>query len=345
MLEAFERWGFEVDEHVRVYDTIDGILEFYRLMEAVRRNLPFAIDGIVAKVDDLELCDRLGSTAHAPRWAIAYKFSSDEAVTTVLDIVAQVGRTGIVTPVAVVEPVEIGGATVERATLHTADLVRKKDIRIGDRVTIRRAGEVIPEITGPVVDLRTGAERVFVMPDRCPVCGTALERDGAYVVCSNVACPAQIEGRIVHLASRRAFDIRGLGNATVRQLIDERLVANPANVFRLTEDELTALAGWGEKRSRSLLDEIETHRRVSFPSFLYALSIRGVGYRTAELIAERFGDLDRLLGASEEAIAAIDGVGPVVAATIVRFLSENGDLIDAMLAAGVRIVPTVRTTS
>jgi DNA ligase (NAD+) len=339
MLSTFREWGFDVDEHTRLCDTIDEFLDYYRMMEGLRSTLPFAIDGTVAKVDELSLCARMGDTGHAPRWAIADKFSSNEATTTVLDIITQVGRTGIVTPVAVLAPVVIGGSTIERATLHTADLVRSKDIRIGDHVAVRKAGEVIPEVVGPILSLRTGKERVFVMPDRCPVCGTPLERQGAYFVCPNASCPAQIQGRIVHLASRKAFDIHGLGVRTVAQLIEHGTVSDPPDIFQLTESELLALPGWGEKRSRALLESIEEHKRVSFASYLYALSILGVGYETARRLADRFGDAAHLEHASVNEIAAVQGVGPAAAANLVAFLDTNKHMIDAMFAAGVTIVP------
>ncbi len=339
MLSAFREWGFDVDEHTRLCDTIDEFLDYYRMMEGLRSTLPFAIDGTVAKVDELSLCARMGDTGHAPRWAIADKFSSNEATTTVLDIITQVGRTGIVTPVAVLALVVIGGAAIERATLHTAEFVRSKDIRIGDHVAVRKAGEVIPEVIGPIQSLRTGKERVFAMPGRCPVCGAPLERQGAYFVCPNASCPAQIQGRIVHLASRKAFDIHGLGVRTVEQLIDHGTVTGPPDIFRLTESELVALPGWGKKRSRALLQSVEEHKRVSFASFLYALSILGIGYETAKRLADRFGNVECLEHASTGEIAAVAGVGPTAAANLVAFLADNKDMIDAMLAAGVVIIP------
>ncbi len=340
-LHQFMEWGFKVDEHIRLCHDIDQALDYYREMTQVRRKLPFDIDGVVFKVNDLALQQKLGNTAHAPRWAIAYKFSSEEVTTKVLDIIVQVGRTGVVTPVAILEPVQVGGVTVERASLHTAELVRKKDIRIGDTVIVRRAGEVIPEVVAPIVDLRTGKERIFQMPDRCPACGTRLIQDGAYWICPNAACPAQIQGRIVHLASRRAFDIQGLGEKAVAQLIEHGLVHDPADVFYLKEEELVKLPGWGKKRAQNLIQAIESRKRISLTRFLYALSIRGVGYRVAELLARHFGSLERLMQASEEEIAGVPGVGPAVAHNVYSFFQEerNRALIEKMRKAGVTVLP------
>ncbi len=346
LLKQLEAWGFRVDPHRRLCANIDDALAYHREMTKIREQLPFDIDGIVIKVNNLAWQAKLGHTSHAPRWAIAYKFPAREATTKVKDIIVQVGRTGAVTPVAVLEPVNIGGAVVERATLHTADLVRQKDIRIGDTVTVKRAGDVIPEVVAPITALRTGQERIFHMPTTCPVCGTPLEKDGAYWICPNAACPAQLVGRIVHLASRRAFDIHGLGEKSVQQMIDHDLLHDPADVFRLQADNLAQLPGWGPKRAQNLAAEIEQHKTISLARFLNALSIRGVGFRAAELLAEHFGTLAALQAADAATITAVPGIGPNVARNVVHFFAEphNQALIRKMLAAGVTIRPAVPGT-
>lgn len=341
LLKQLEAWGFRVDPHRRLCANIDEALAYHKEMAQIREQLPFDIDGVVIKVNNLAWQAKLGHTSHAPRWAIAYKFPAREATTKIKDIIVQVGRTGAVTPVAVLEPVNIGGVVVERASLHTADLVRQKDIRIGDTVTVKRAGDVIPEVVAPITALRTGQEHIFHMPTVCPVCGTPLEKDGAYWICPNAACPAQLVGRIVHLASRRAFDIHGLGEKSVQQMIDHDLLHDPADVFLLRADDLAQLPGWGAKRAQNLVGEIEQHKTISLARFLNALSIRGVGFRAAELLAHHFGTLAALQAADEAAITAVPSIGPNVAQNIVHFFAEphNQALIQKMLDAGVTVLP------
>ncbi len=340
-LHQFKDWGFRVDPHIRLCKTIDEALKFFHTMTRERKKLPFNIDGVVFKVNDLELQQKLGHTAHAPRWAIAYKFSSEEVTTKVLDIIVQVGRTGVVTPVAILEPVQVGGVTVERATLHTADQVQQKDIRIGDTVIVYRAGEVIPEVKGPIKELRTGKERIFHMPENCPACGTKLMKDGAYWLCPNAACPAQVQGRIIHLAEPRAFDIKGLGEKVVVQLRQASLIQDPADIFYLREQDLLKLPGWGKKKVQNLLTEIERHKKINLSSFLYALSIHGVGYHAAQVLARHFHTLEAIQRASEMEIATIEGIGPNVAHNVFRFFKDphNKKIIEKMLNAGVIILP------
>jgi DNA ligase (NAD+) len=346
-LKQFMSWGFKVDKHIQLCQNIEEALEFYRMMTDVRKTLPFNIDGVVFKINDLSLQQKVGNTTHAPRWAIAYKFSSAEVTTQVMDIIVQVGRTGVVTPVAILKPVQVGGVTVERVTLHTAGQVRRKDIRIGDTVIIHRAGEVIPDVVASIPSLRRGDERPFKMPTHCPACGTKLIKDGAYWICPNAACPAQIKGRIVHMASRRAFDIHGLGEKVVDQLVEAKLIHDPADIFSLKENELIKLPGWGQKKARNLIQEIESHKGVSLDRFLYALSIRGVGYRAAQILAENFSTLPNLQQASKEDIAALPGIGPAMADNIAAFFREqhNQQLLNKMLQAGVNIMPIKRSTS
>lgn len=340
LLNQLQTWGFKVDSHHKYCKNINEALDFHKEMTKIREKLPFEIDGIVIKVDKMEWQQVLGSTAHAPRWAIAYKFAAREATTKVTDIILQVGRTGVVTPVAVLEPVNIGGVIVERATLHTFGQMYKKDIRIGDRVMVQRAGDVIPEVVAPIKSVRTGKERVLPIPKVCPACETPLQKDGAYYICPNAACPAQLLGRVEHLASRRAFDIRGIGEKVASQLIESGLIHDPADIFSLKFEDLLQLPGWGEKRAHNLIQEIESHKKIPLGRFLFALSIRGVGFQVAQILAKNFKTMDKLENATGEEIAAIPGVGPVVAGKIKTFLSEhhNQQLIQKMLDSGVKIL-------
>jgi DNA ligase (NAD+) len=340
VLHQLMAWGFRVDMHIRLCRTIAEVLGCHREMTAAREKLPIEIDGIVVKVNELRLQKQLGETAHAPRWAIAYKFTPHGAAAKVRDIILQVGRTGIVTPVAVLDPVKIGGAVVERATLHTMGLLRDKDIRIGDTVTVQRAGDVIPEVTAPVAAARTGNERLFRPPTTCPSCGAWLRQEGAYWVCPNAACPAQLQGRIVHLASRRAFNIHGLGEKVVAQLIAAGLIKHAADVFSLPPSDLAQLPNWGPKRAQNLVAEVAHQKRVSLASFIYALSIAGVGSRMADLLAEHFHNLAGLKRAKNQEIATIPGAGPLLAKSIVNFFAEprNEETIRRILAAGVVII-------
>ena len=340
VLHQLMAWGFRVDSHIRSCQTMDEALVYQQEMVAVREKLPFEIDGVVIKVNDLALQEQLGHTAHAPRWAIAYKFAPPEVTTKVRDIIVQVGRTGIVTPVAILDPVSIGGVVVERATLHTAGLLRKRDIRIGDTVVMQRAGDVIPEVLAPVVAARTGDESVFQMPETCPVCGAALRQEGAYWVCPNIACPAQLQGRIVHMASRGAFDIHGLGPKGVAQLMANGLLKSLADVFTLRASDLAQLSGWGSRRAQNLVDEVARRKRIPLARLIYALSIRDVGAQVAKTLAKHFGNLAALQQATPEELAVIPGIGPAVAQSIADFFGESRNLetIREMLAAGVVIV-------
>jgi len=340
VLQQLIAWGFRVDSHIRICQMVDKILAYQREMATVREKMSFEIDGVVIKVNELALQEKLGNTAHAPRWAIAYKFASREATTKVLDIIVQVGRTGIVTPVAVLKPVYISGVLVERATLHTVGLLREKDIRIGDSVMVQRAGDVIPEVAASMVSARTGKERAFRMPTACPACGVELRREGAYRICPNAACPAQVQGRIIQLASRRAFNIQGLGKKVVNQLMTENLLKNPADVFMLRVSDLKQLSDWRSKRAQNLVDEVVRHKRISLERFINALSIRGVGPQVARILAEHFRNLAAMRGATVEEIAAISGIGPVVAQSTFNFFREirNRKVVNKMLASGVVIV-------
>ncbi len=301
--------------------------------------LAYEIDGVVVKVNRFDVQREAGERARSPRWAVAWKFPPQEAVTRVLDIEVQVGRTGALTPVAKLEPVHVGGVTVTSATLHNPDEIARKDVRVGDRVWVRRAGDVIPEVVAPVTSQRRGHPPRFVMPERCPVCDTPVVRGDDEVVprCPNAACPAQVRGRILHFASRTAMDIEGLGEKLVTQLVERGIVKDPADLYRLDVDTLAALERMGEKSARNLVAAIERSKETTLARLIHALGIRNVGETVAEALAAHFPSIDAVLGASEEELAAIDGVGPVIAREIRAWadVAANRDLVRRLREAGV----------
>jgi len=334
--------GFRVNPLVREKITIEEALAFFHRLEAERHELPYEIDGMVVKVYRLDFQQALGATARSPRWAIAYKFAALQETTRILDIQVQVGRTGAITPVAVLEPVSVGGVTVSRATLHNADEIAKKDIRIGDRVLVQRAGDVIPEVVKSLPSLRDGSQLSFQMPGNCPVCGAPVVRlEGEVALrCNNASCPAQIKEGIRHFAAKGAFDIEGLGEKLVAQLVDKGVIASYADIFQLEAPQLALLERMGAKSAENLVQAIAASRTIPLARFLYALGIRHVGEHVARLLAEHFKRLEALAAASEAQIAAVDGVGPVVAGSVRAFFSqaENQRTVDALLTRGVVIV-------
>lgn len=320
---------------------VAGLLAFYRDVGARRATLPYDIDGVVYKVDDLAAQQRLGFVSRAPRFAVAHKFPAEEAVTRVLDIDVQVGRTGALTPVARLEPVFVGGVTVTNATLHNEDEVRRKDVRIGDRVVVRRAGDVIPEVVRVLADQRPVDAREFVMPTRCPVCGSAVDRAEQEAVsrCTGgLVCGAQRKQAILHFASRRAVDIEGLGEKLVDQLVEREWVRTPADLYALSVQRLAELERMGEKSAANLAQAIERSRDVSLARFLFALGIRNVGESTARDLAEHFGGLEAVAAAGVDALMRVPDVGPVVAQSIAEFFASarNREVVDA-LARALRI--------
>jgi DNA ligase (NAD+) len=333
--------GFRINPLVREKITIEEALAFFRRLAAERHELPYEIDGMVVKVDRLDFQRALGATARNPRWAIAYKFAALQETTRILDIQVQVGRTGAITPVALLEPVSVGGVTVSRATLHNADEIAKKDIRIGDRVLVQRAGDVIPEVVKALPSLRDGSQRPFQMPDSCPVCGAPVVRLAGEVAlrCNNASCPAQIKEGIRHFAAKGAFDIEGLGEKLVAQLVDKGLIVSYADIFGLEARQLATLQRMGEKSAQNLVRAIAASRTIPLARFLYALGIRHVGEHIARLLAEHFKSMEALAAASEEQIAAVAGVGPVVAGSLRAFFdqAENRRAVQALLAGGVHI--------
>jgi DNA ligase (NAD+) len=334
------------DWRLRIYDGIervaglDGCIAYYDALGEVRDSLPFDIDGVVFKVDRLDQQEVLGFVARAPRWAIARKFPAQEEQTRVLGIDVQVGRTGALTPVARLEPVFVGGVTVTNATLHNADEVQRKDVRSGDTVIIRRAGDVIPEVVSVIREKRVKGARRFIMPVICPKCGSAVERvEGEAVArCSGgLFCPAQRKQAIKHFASRRAMDVDGLGDKLVDQLVERGLISDVSDLYRLTVDDIAGLERMAEKSAGNLVRALEKSKHTTLERFVYALGIREVGEATARVLAQSFGDLEPLMQADADALQGVRDVGPVVAQHIVGFFAEahNREVIRKLVTAGV----------
>lgn len=344
ILERLRDWGFRVYKRVQVVDGMEECLAYYRCLMGLRDELPFEIDGVVYKVDDLESQQRLGFTARAPRWAIAYKLPAREAISVVLDIEPSVGRTGVITPVARLEPVQVGGVIVRYATLHNEDEVRRKDVRIGDTIMLRRAGDVIPEITGVMRERRPPGAQSWCMPSTCPVCGAEvmrLEDQAAHRCIGGLYCAAQRMGAILHFASRRAMDIDGLGEKLVEQLVSRGLIATVADLYSLEHAQLVELERMGEKSADNLLLAIDVSRATTLARFLYALGIPEVGEVTAKRLAEHYGGLDTLMGATEEALTRVPDIGPVVAQHLTHFFAQphNREVVEALRRAGIRWQP------
>jgi DNA ligase (NAD+) len=340
-LAYIETLGFPVARERRLVRGVEGLLAYHRDIERRRDALPFQIDGVVYKVDDLRQQERLGHVSRAPRFAIAHKFPAEEEITEVLGIDVQVGRTGALTPVARLAPVQVGGVTVTNATLHNEDEVRRKDVHVGDFVVVRRAGDVIPEVVSVVTERRPARIRAFHMPDRCPVCGSRVERpeDEAIARCTaGLYCAAQRKQALLHFASRRAMDIEGLGEKLVDQLVEQALVETPADLYRLGPETLARLERMGEKSALNLVGAIRKSRDTTFARFVFALGVRNVGEATARDLAQHFGNLDALMTADEAALQQVPDVGPVVASSIARFFAEprNREVVKQLRQLGVR---------
>jgi len=345
MLEALRAWGFHVERDVKRCKGLEEAFAFHARLEERRDRLDYEVDGVVLKVDDRSAQTRLGMRSRSPRWAVAFKFAPREEVTQILDIVVQVGRTGKLTPVAQLQPVDVSGVTVSRATLHNQDELDRKDVRIGDTVRVRRAGDVIPEVVEVLVDRRPRGTKRFELPDRCPVCGSEVVREGAAHVCTNgLACPAQLERHISHFTSRGAMDIAGLGEKTVRQLLEKGLVRDLADVYQLTPIHLVQLDGFAEKSIEKLLAAIEDSKAPRLDRFLFALGIQHVGDTVARLLADHYGSLAKLREAGEDELQQIRGIGPEVAASVHHFFANprNRKVLDRLLKEGVKPVAEAR---
>ncbi len=346
----FLRWaGFPVNPHAGKCAGIDEVMRYCGEWDAKRKKLPYDTDGVVVKVDSLYQQEKLGRTSKNPRWMIAYKFPAEQVETRLVKIIVQVGRTGTLTPVAELEPVSVAGTTVSRATLHNEDEIRRRDIREGDVVVIEKAGEIIPQVVRPRKEKRTGKEKVFEMPERCPACDSPIRRlPGEVAVrCENVYCPAQLRERIIHFASRQAMDIEGMGEALVGLLVENGMLETYADVYKLDFEKVSNLERMGKKSAENLKKGIEESKERGLSRLIFALGIRHVGVSTAELLAERFGSLDRLRQAGADELRAIPEIGPVMAESIAAFFrrEETGKVIVDLKAAGVRMKEAARSDS
>lgn len=341
ILEYLKAAGLPVNPLVRSGQSIAAALEFYHELERRRPQLPYDIDGMVIKVERVDFQERLGATSRSPRWAIAYKFKAVQATTSLLKIEVQVGRTGTLTPVAHLAPVNVGGVIVSRATLHNQEEIDRKDIRIGDRVLVQRAGDVIPEVVKAIPSQRSGKEIRFAMPDQCPACASAVVqlRDEIALRCVNTDCPAQIKERIRHFASKKAFDIDGLGKKIVAQLVDQGVVRSFPDLFDLEVETLAALERLGDKSARNLVASIAASKKISLDRFIFALGIRHVGEHAAGLLAREFHDWDRLEDADAEALETIDGIGPIVAQSLKTFVDQkaNQQMVRELFSRGMML--------
>lgn len=340
-LDYLDRLGFKTNKERRKCKDIEEVIQYIKEYTEKRSTLPYEIDGIVIKVDSLAQQEKLGSTAKSPRWAIAYKFPAEEVVTKLLDIELSVGRTGVVTPTAVLEPVRVAGTTVQRASLHNEDYIREKDIKIGDEVVIKKAGDIIPEVVRPIKERRKGEEKEFHMPGHCPECGSELVRlDGEVALrCINPKCPAQIREGLIHFVSRNAMNIEGLGEKVIAQLFREQLVKDVADIYQLTKDQLLQLDRMGEKSVSNLLKAIEDSKGNSLERLLFGLGIRHVGAKAAKTLAVHFETLDRLMKADVEELTAIPEVGEKMADAVVTYFHQPEvlELIQELKEAGVNM--------
>ena len=345
-IEKMKRWGLKCNPHTTCHKSIEDVQNYYEHWVKERDELPYETDGVVVKVNQLSHQNELGTTSKYPRWAIAYKFNAQQAITTVKEIEVQVGRTGALTPVAILEPVTLAGATITNATLHNEQEIRSKDIRIGDRIVLERAGDVIPKIVEVLTADRTGNEVAFVFRDRCPVCDTPVQRSEEEVAvrCMNVACVAQLKRRIGHYASRNALQIEGLGPATIDQLVDKELVSDVADLYALEVEALSKLDRMGVPSASNLVHQIEQSKTAPVEKVLFGLGIFHVGETVAALLIEHFLSLDALSTATPEQIESVNGIGPQIAESVVNFFSQNQPLLGKLRAAGLDCF-TVETES
>lgn len=339
-LELLESLGFKVNPHRRVCHSLEEVIDFARHWEDKRHDLPYQIDGLVIKVNRLDQQAALGATAKSPRWAVAYKFPAEQAQTVVRQIMVSVGRTGVLTPTAIFDPVRLAGTTVSRATLHNEDYIREKDVRLGDTVVVQKAGDIIPEVVEVKKEKRTGHEKPFQMPRTCPECGAPavrLEGEAAYRCTGGIYCPAQVRERIIHFASRNAMDIEGLGPAIINQLLAASLIRDPADLYSLRYEDLVQLERMGPQSSKNLLAAIERSKQNSLAQLIFALGIMHVGERAAAVLSRHYHSLDELMAAKVEDLTKLPDVGPKIAESIVSFFEVPGNrqVIAKLKAAGV----------
>ncbi|HXZ36993.1 MAG TPA: NAD-dependent DNA ligase LigA [Thermodesulfobacteriota bacterium] len=327
LLDSLQRWGFKVNPNRRICANIDGVFDYYREMDELREKLPYEIDGVVLKVNSFRLQETLGTIARSPRWALAFKFKPKQVTTKVLDIAVNVGRTGALTPAAVLEPVRVGGVTISSATLHNQDEIDRKDVRIGDTVVVQRAGDVIPEVVRVIPEKRTGKEKPFRLPDRCPVCGSEVDRPEGEAVarCTGIACPAKLKETIIHFASRDAMNIEGLGAKIIEQLVDRGLIKDYADLYKLTLDQMLTLERMGPKLAGNILTAIQNSKKTTLDRLIYALGILHVGEHIAKLISQEFSTAEELAEASHERLTGIRGIGGEIASSMVKFFQQKGN--------------------
>jgi DNA ligase (NAD+) len=340
-LDLLKKYGFPVNPHIEHFDDIEAVIDYCNSWDKKRHDLPYETDGMVIKVNDFDQHRRMGTTSKFPRWVVAYKFAAEQAMTKLLSIHLQVGRTGTLTPVAHLEPVKLAGTTVKRASLHNADEITRKDIRVGDMVVVEKAGEIIPYVIRSEPEARTGEEKVFQFPSKCPVCGSpvARDKDGAFFRCTGDDCSGKLKERLLFFAHRNAMRIEGLGDALVEQLVDNGLVRSIPDLYRLTEDKLLELERMGKKSADNLLAQIEASKTRGLSRVLAGLGIRMVGESVAELLAQEFGNVDDLEKASAERLAQIEGIGPERAESIHQFFhSATGrKMIDDLRSLGIKL--------
>ena len=340
-LQLIREWGFPVNPHIHLARTLDEVMDYCKKWEQERFNLPYEIDGVVIKISDLAQQQELGTVARDPRWAIAFKYPPTQVATQLLDIRVNIGRTGSVNPWAVLEPVNIRGVTVARAALHNEGDVQRKDLRVGDWVLVQRAGEVIPQVVKPIVERRTGKEQVYHLPERCPLCDTPIIRipDQAMAYCPNEECPSRNLESIIHFVSRGAMDMDTIGEKMSEQLLSTGYIKSVADFYSLTRDQLLALEGVKAKSADNMLSAIEASKHRAFSRLLFGLNIRYVGEKTAQILVNAFGDIDKLLGASEEEIVAVPGIGPKIGHSVYDWLrnEKNRALIERLRQAGVNM--------
>jgi DNA ligase (NAD+) len=340
-LDYLDELGFKTNRERKICQTMDEVIEFVTAWHEKRSSLPYEIDGMVIKVDSFAQQAKLGATAKSPRWAIAYKFPAEEVITKLIDIELSVGRTGVVTPTAILEPVRIAGTIVQRASLHNEDFIREKDIRLGDYVVVKKAGDIIPEVVQSLPERRTGEERPFVMPTHCPTCNSELVRldDEVALRCMNPQCPAQIREGLIHFVSRNAMNIEGLGEKVIAQLFEEKLVRNVADLYTLTKEQLVRLERMGEKSATNLLNAIEASKQNSLERLLFGLGIRHVGAKAAKTLAQHFETMERLQKATKEELMVIHEIGEKMADSIVTYFAkpEVQQLIEQLRSYGVNM--------